>query len=67
MLTREAKLVAAELRDIARQGRSFACILEKCQVSLLLLNCAPLVGTSLFENKLQKNSYKIHVSLIHFD
>lgn len=28
--TREAKLVAAVLRDIARQGRSFACVLEKC-------------------------------------
>lgn len=46
--TREAKLVAAALRDIARQGRGFACMLVKCQV-----HCVPLVGTSLFENKSQ--------------
>lgn len=59
--TREAKLVAAVLRDVARQGGSFACILEKYQV-----RCAPLVGTSLFENNLQQNSLKNNVSLIHF-
>lgn len=52
---REAKLVAAALRDIARQGRSFVCILEKGQV-----HCASLLGTSLFENKSQQNSYKLH-------
>lgn len=56
--TREGKLVAAALRDIARQGRSFAYMLVKCQV-----HCTPLVGTSLFENKSQQNSYKIHLSL----
>lgn len=55
--TREAKLVAAALRDIARQGRSFVCTLEKCQV-----HCAPLLGTSM-----KTNHSKTHIKFMGFN
>lgn len=72
MLTRQPKLIpaellgATELRDIVRQERSFACILEKCQVHVFLLEEHNLEETLLFENSSLQNSYKIHVSVIDF-
>lgn len=37
-LTREAKLVAAELRDVGRQGKNFAWFCQK-NAKLMLLPC----------------------------